>query len=373
MVLQREKVGESMESNGILFQYSTFGESHGSGIGGVVSGMPSGIHIDESFLHAEVARRKGGSKFATPRKEEDNFEIISGVFEGVSTGMPIGFFIPNTNVRSKDYTQIQNIFRPSHADFTYHHKYGHRDYRGGGRSSARESVARVLAGAFAKLLLREFEIEILSGITRVGHVGTTRKDFSREDFLRAKESAIFALDSELEEQQQDAILQAKAKGDSVGASALLCIRNVPIGLGEPLSYKLDAILARDLMGLNALKAIEIGDGIDSASLMGSQHNDSMNSKGFMSNHAGGILGGISNGNDIIIKVHFKPTPSIFCAQQTIDIHNNEVELKLQGRHDPCVGVRGSVVCESIAALVIADMLLLNMSSKLENLKKIYEK
>ncbi len=360
-----------MGHNGVLLQFSSFGESHGHGIGGVLSGMPAGVTIDEVFLESEIMRRKGGSKFATPRKEEDSFQILSGVFEGVSTGMPIGFFVPNTNVRSKDYAQIKDVFRPAHADFTYYHKYGHRDYRGGGRSSARESVARVLAGGLAKLLLREFGIEILSGITHVGHVGSLRTTFTYDDFMHAKESAIFALDNTKEEEQQAAILQAKAKGDSVGASALICIRNVPIGLGEPLSYKLDSILARDLMGLNAVKAVEIGDGIESARLRGSQNNDYMDSTGFTSNHAGGILGGIANGNDIIIRVHFKPTPSIFCTQKTIDIYNNEVAIKLQGRHDPCVGIRGSVVCESIVALIIADMLLLNMSAKLSHLKKIY--
>lgn len=361
-----------MESSGILLQFSSFGESHGQGIGGVLSGMPSGVVIDEAFLESEIARRKGGHKFATPRKEEDKFNILSGVFDGVSTGSSIGFFIPNTNVRSKDYANIKDIFRPGHADFTYYHKYGHRDYRGGGRSSARESVARVFAGGLAKLLLREFNIEILSGIIRVGNIETKCSNFSYDDFKNARDSVIFALDSTKEEEQQEAILQAKAKGDSIGASALLCIRNVPVGLGEPLYYKLDSVLARDIMALNAVKAVEIGNGIESAKLYGSQNNDYMDSRGFLSNNCGGILGGISNGNDIVIKVHFKPTPSIFCSQKTIDINNNELDIKLQGRHDPCVGIRGSVVCESIVALVIADMLLLNMSSKLSNLKKIYQ-
>lgn len=361
-----------MESSGILLQFSSFGESHGHGIGGILSGMPSGVVIDESFLESEIARRKGGHKFSTPRKEEDSFQILSGVFEGVSTGMPIGFFIPNMNVRSKDYTNIKDVFRPGHADFTYYCKYGYRDYRGGGRSSARESVARVLAGGLAKLLLKEFNIEVLSGIKSVGQIESECSSFSYDDFIRARQSAIFALDSKKEGEWQDAILQAKAKGDSIGASALLCIRNVPIGLGEPLYYKLDSVLAKELMGLNAVKAIEIGNGINSSKLYGSQNNDYMDSNGFVSNNSGGILGGISNGDDIIIKIYFKPTPSIFCEQKTIDIHNNELDIKLQGRHDPCVGIRGSVICESIASLVIADMMLLNMSAKLSNLKKVYE-
>ncbi|MWV61336.1 chorismate synthase [Helicobacter saguini] len=374
--------------SGILFQFISFGESHGQGIGGVVSGMPAGVKIDTEFLQGEVARRQGGGKFATPRKEDDAVEILSGVFDGLSSGTPIGFFVRNMNVKSKDYSAIKDVFRPSHADFTYHHKYGVRDYRGGGRSSARESVARVFAGGLAKLLLREFGIAIFSGINGVGSVVSPLNEFSFSDFLRARESEIFALDSNLESSMKEQILNAKKSGDSVGASAFLCVKNAPLGLGEPLNYKLDSILARDLMGLNAVKAVEIGDGIESARRRGSENNDFMRSftdskkanfndkklgKGeFLSNHSGGILGGISNGNDIIIKVHFKPTPSIFQAQDTIDIHGNNVRVKLQGRHDPCVGVRGSVVCESIVAMVLADMLLLNATSKLDSLKKIYK-
>lgn len=359
-----------MDNVGILFQFNSYGESHGSGIGGVVNGMPSGIYIDESFLKTEIMRRKGGAKFTTPRKEEDDFEILSGVFDGYSTGMPIGFFIPNNNTRSKDYSQIKDVFRPSHADFTYHHKYGIRDYRGGGRSSARESVARVFAGGLAKLLLREFHIEIFSGVSGIGEVCSTNT-FSIEDFKEARNSEIFALDKTLEKAQKQEILAARRRGDSVGARVAICVTNVPIGLGEPLGYKLDSILARDLMGLNAVKAVEIGDGIQSSRRYGSQNNDYMDKNGFLSNHSGGILGGISNGNPIIITVYFKPTPSIFVAQNTLDIYGNEVMLKLQGRHDPCVGVRGSVVCESIVALVMADMLLLHTTSKLSNLQKIY--
>ncbi|RDU72675.1 chorismate synthase [Helicobacter aurati] len=362
-----------MNTIGILLQYSSFGESHGVGIGGMLSGIPAGLNIDYDFLKTEIARRKGGSKFATPRKEDDDFEILSGIFQGKSTGTPIGFFIPNKNVKSKDYSEIKNIFRPSHADFSYHHKYGIRDYRGGGRSSARETVAKVLAGGIAKLLLREFHIVIQSGIINVGSVISEKKSFNDNDFTSATCSEIFALDQTIEEAQKLEILNAKKHGDSVGASALLRIKNVPIGLGEPLGYKLDSILARDLMGLNAVKAIEIGSGRESAYKKGSQNNDFINKHGFITNNSGGILGGISNGEDIIITVHFKPTPSIFQPQQSIDIEGKESVIKLQGRHDPCVGVRGSVVCESIVALVLADMLLLNASSTLQNLKAIYNK
>ena len=360
-----------MDTNGILLQFSSFGESHGQGIGGVLSGLPAGLDIDYDFIKLEVARRRGGGKFATPRKEEDAFEILSGVFEGKSTGTPIGFFIPNSNVKSKDYQKIQHLFRPSHADFSYFHKYGVRDYRGGGRSSARETVARVVAGALAKLLLREFHIEILSGVVGVGVVASKRDSFSKADFEFARESEIFALDREIEEAQKLEILKAKRAGDSLGASALVCIKGLPIGLGEPLAYKLDAVLARDLMGLNAVKAVEIGAGVEAARRLGSQNNDGRNSQGFMTNHSGGVLGGISTGEDLLIKVHFKPTPSIFQEQLSTDTSGNEVRFTLQGRHDPCVGLRGSVVCESVAALVIADMLLLNASATLKNLKKIY--
>ncbi|STQ86158.1 chorismate synthase [Helicobacter muridarum] len=360
-----------MDTIGILLQFSSFGESHGKGIGGILSGMPAGLEIDYEFLKNEISRRKGGSKFATPRKEDDEFEILSGIFDGKTTGTPIGFFIPNNNIKSKDYSAIKDIFRPSHADFSYYHKYGIRDYKGGGRSSARETVARVLAGGIAKLLLKEFDISIQSGITGVGNIVSKKDFFDNEDFEYAKQSEIFSLDKTLEEIQKKEITNAKKQGDSIGASAIIRVKNAPIGLGEPLGYKLDSILARDLMGLNAVKAVEIGSGMQSSRKRGSSNNDCINQRGFITNHSGGILGGISNGEDIIITTHFKPTPSIFKQQQSIDIQGNETTIKLQGRHDPCVGVRGSIVCESIVALIMADMLMLNTSSKLQNLKKIY--
>lgn len=359
-----------MNSIGILFRFSTYGESHGVGIGGIIDGVPSGLYIDTDFIESQIIRRKGGGKFATPRKEEDRFEIHSGVFEGYSTGAPIGFFIPNSNVRSKDYDK--EILRPSHADFTYHHKYGIRDYRGGGRSSARESVARVFGGSIAKLLLREFDVEILSGIIGIGGVISNRESFSKEDFLKAGQSDIFALDLELEEEQKKELLEAKHSGDSIGATAMIVVKNMPLSLGEPLYYRLDQVLCGNLMGLNAVKAVQIGSGVESSRKRGSQINDSMSKEGFLSNHSGGILGGISNGEDIVIKVHFKPTPSIFLEQKSIDIHGNERMIKLQGRHDPCVGVRGSIVCESIVAMVLADMLMLNATSRLDSLKRTYK-
>lgn len=274
--------------------------------------------------------------------------------------------IYNTNQKSKDYSNIKDVFRPGHADFTYFHKYGLRDYRGGGRSSARETAARVAAGAIAKLMLQELGIEVVSGISEVH--GIQAQQF---DYEAAKSSIIYALDPTQEEAQKEAILNAKNNHDSVGGVSRVRISGVPAGLGQPLYYKLDGVLADAMMGLNAVKAVEIGDGVLSARSLGSINNDPIRANGFESNHAGGILGGISNGEDIILNVYFKPTPSIFKEQHTVTITNEEVDFALKGRHDPCVAIRGTVVCESMAALVIADMLLLNMGSKMESIKRYY--
>ncbi len=352
---------------GKKFSFSTFGESHGKAIGCVVDGVPAGLNIDEAFIQSELDRRKPGqNQFATQRKEGDVVEILSGVFEGKSTGTPIALIIFNENQKSKDYTNIKDIFRPGHADFTYFHKYGLRDYRGGGRSSARETASRVAAGAIAKIMLNELGIVVQSGICSVGEIQASSHDF---DYV--KNSAIYALDKDVEEAQKEAILKAKNSHDSVGGVALIKVTNAPIGLGEPLYYKLDALLAEAMMGINGVKAIEIGDGFNSSSSNGSKNNDEISKDGFISNNSGGILGGISNGDDITFKVYFKPTPSIFIKQKTVDVNNDEQDFSLKGRHDPCIAVRGSVVAESMASLVIADMLLLNMSSKMENVKKIY--
>jgi len=357
-----------VNSFGMKLRYTTFGESHGKAIGCVLDGVPAGLEIDEAFIQSELDRRKPGkSEFETARKEADKVEILSGVFEGKSTGTPIAMVIFNTNQKSRDYSNIKDVFRPGHADFTYFHKYGLRDYRGGGRSSARETAARVAAGAIAKLMLQQLDIEVFSGLSEVA--GIRAKNF---DYDAAKSSLIYALDPELEEAQKNAILEAKNKHDSVGGVSRIVIKNVPVGLGQPLYYKLDGVLADAMMGLNAVKAVEIGDGCLSAKVKGSQNNDPIRKEGFESNHAGGILGGISNGEDIIINVYFKPTPSIFQEQHTIDIYDEELNFSLKGRHDPCVAVRGSVVCESMAALVIADMLLLNMGSKMDGVVHYYK-
>jgi len=358
-----------MNSFGLKFKVTTFGESHGKALGCIVDGVPAGLKIDEAFIQAQLDRRKPGkSKLETARKEDDKVEILSGLFEGVSTGTPIAMVIFNTNQKSKDYENVKDIFRPAHADFTYFHKYGLRDYRGGGRSSARETVARVASGAIAQLMLQELGISIVSGVSAIGEI-----EAKEYDFEYAKSSPLYALDKNVAPLQEEAILKAKRSHDSIGGVVITKAYGVPIGLGQPMYYKLDGVLADAFMGLNAVKAVEIGDGIQSAKTQGSQNNDQINKNGFLTNHAGGILGGISNGDTIVVKTHFKPTPSIFQAQKTIDTQQNEVVCELKGRHDPCVAIRGSVVCEAMMALVLADMALLNLGSKMEHLTNIYKK
>lgn len=358
-----------MNSFGQRFKFTTFGESHGKALGCIVDGVPAGIKIDEDFLQQEMNRRKPGqNEFATKRNESDKVEILSGVFEGYSTGTPIALVIFNENQKSSDYSNVKDLFRPGHADFTYFNKYGIRDYKGGGRSSARETAARVAAGAIAKLLLNELNIKVQSGICEIA--GIQAQNF---DFDYALNSPIYALDKSVEEEQKNAILQAKNSHNSVGGVALINVKNCPVGLGEPIYHKLDSQIANAMMSINAVKGVEIGDGILASKVLGSQNNDQITKQGFKTNHSGGILGGISNGEDINVKVYFKPTPSIFLEQDTVDIYNNEVVCKLKGRHDPCVATRGSVVAEAMMALVLADMLLLNLSSKVENIKKVYAK
>ena len=356
-----------MNSFGKKLTMTTFGESHGKALGCVVDGVPAGLEIDEAYIQAELDRRRPGkSNLETGRKEADRVEILSGVFEGLSTGTPITMIIYNTNQKSRDYDNIKDLFRPGHADFTYWHKYGIRDYRGGGRSSARETAARVAAGAIAKLILSRVGISIQSGLCEVDGIRAETLDFDH-----AKTSKLCALDPAKEAAQEQAILTAKSAHDSVGGVVLTAATGVPIGLGEPLYYKLDAVLAEAMMGINAAKAVEIGDGIASTHLKGSQNNDPITAEGFASNHSGGILGGISNGDTVLVKTHFKPTPSIFQEQETITTAGEEAKCHLKGRHDPCVAIRGSVVCEAMMALVLGDMLLLNMGKRIGDLEKIY--
>ncbi|MBN2824877.1 MAG: chorismate synthase [Campylobacterales bacterium] len=356
-----------MNSFGKKLTLTTFGESHGRAIGCILDGVPAGLAIDERFIQADLDRRKPGkSNLETARKEDDKVEILSGVFEGVATGTPIAMIIYNTDQKSKDYGNIKDLFRPAHADFTYFHKYGIRDYRGGGRSSARETAARVAAGAIAKLILAKANIVVESGVSAIDGI-----EAQEYDFEYAKSSILYALDKDKEKLQEEAVLKAKNAHDSVGGVVVTRALNVPVGLGEPLYYKLDGVLAEAMMGINAAKAVEIGDGIVSAKAKGSENNDEITSQGFLSNHAGGILGGISNGEAIIVKTHFKPTPSIFKAQKSITQENEDTICELKGRHDPCVAIRGSVVCEAMMALVLADMLLLNMGKKIQHIETLY--
>ncbi|MBE0491162.1 MAG: chorismate synthase [Sulfurospirillum sp.] len=352
---------------GRSFSFTTFGESHGNAIGCILDGVPAGLLIEEAFIQSELDRRKPGmNKYATARKESDKVQILSGVFEGLSMGTPIALVIFNENQKSHDYDNIKDIFRPGHADATYFYKYGMRDYRGGGRSSARETAARVAAGAIAKLLLAQIGVHVQSGICQIGNIQATQSDFEY-----VKTSEIYALDPHVEQMQKQAIMDAKNAHDSLGGVALVQMSHVPKGLGEPIYYKLDAILAEAMMGINGVKAVEIGEGFSSSKLRGSQNNDPIFEDGFASNHSGGILGGISNGETIELRVYFKPTPSIFLEQHTVDIHNQEQKYALKGRHDPCIAVRGSVVAEAMSAIVLADMLLLNMGAKMEHIQKIY--
>ena len=356
-----------MNSFGQKFRFTTFGESHGIALGCIVDGVPAGVKIDLDFIQSEMNRRKPGqNKLQTARKEEDNVEILSGTFEGLSTGTPIAMVLYNGNQKSKDYDNVKDLFRPGHADFSYFHKYGIRDYRGGGRSSARETSARVAAGAIAQLILKELNIEVFSGICNIEGIKSEALDWEY-----AKTSEMYALDKNKEEEQRNAILNAKNSHNSVGGVVALKATNVPLGLGEPIYYKLDSILANAMMSINAVKAVNIGNGIEAVSLKGSENNDQIRSNGFRTNHSGGILGGISNGDDIELQVYFKPTPSIFIEQESVNIDNENVNYSLKGRHDPCVATRGSVVAQSMLAIVLVDMVLLNMGAKIDHLKKIY--
>jgi len=354
-------------SFGEIFRFTTFGESHGKAIGVVVDGVPAGVEFDEEFLINELDRRRPGkNRFATQRKENDTPEILSGVFERKTTGTPISIVIFNKDQKSKDYSNIKDIFRPGHADFTYYHKYGIRDYRGGGRSSARETAARVAAGAVAKMILKEFNIEIEAGVIEIGGIRAERLDFEY-----AKNSPIFALDSEVEKKWIEIIDKARNEHNSLGGVVKLRIKNLPIGLGEPIYYKLDNILASALVSINAVKGVYVGN-TESHKLTGFENNDEISKNRFLSNNSGGVLGGISNGEDVEVEIYFKPTPSIFKPQKSIDINGNEVEVNLKGRHDPIVAIRGSVVAEAMAACVVVDMLMLNAVRTIDRLKKVYQ-
>lgn len=378
-----------MNTFGKRFALSSFGESHGVAIGGVIDGMPSNVEINLEFLQAEMSKRKPGGKYATNRKEDDELRILSGVFEEngklFSTGASIGFVIENTSQHSKDYENIKELFRPGHGDFGYFAKWGIRDHRGGGRASARETAIRVAGGAFAGLLLNHFGIEVKSGVLSVGEIGRAEGGYAElleaVDFENARNSEIFALLPECEASQKELIKSCKDSGESVGASVLSVAKGLFAGLGEPMYDKLDSKIAEAMMNINGVKAVEIGAGVAASKLRGSENNDELlpASKGefgamraeFGSNNAGGVLAGISSGADLVVLSHFKPTPSIFSEQRTINKRGEAVKFALVGRHDPCIGVRGSVVATAMMRLVLADMLLLGASSRLEMLKRAW--
>lgn len=338
-------------SIGKLFKVTTFGESHGIALGCVVDGVPPGLALTETDLQYDLDRRRpGSSRYTTQRREADQIKILSGVFEGVTTGTSIGLLIENTDQRSQDYSQIKDIFRPSHADYTYQHKYGIRDYRGGGRSSARETAMRVAAGAIAKKYLHEkLGITIRGYLAQMGEIKCQLKDWQQvgqNPFFCADESKLDELDQLLR--------SLKKEGDSIGAKVCIVAENVPVGLGEPVFDRLDAELAHALMSINAVKGVEIGDGFDVINKRGSENRDEITPQGFLSNHAGGILGGISSGQTILASIALKPTPSIEIAGQSINIHGESVEVSTHGRHDPCVGIRAVPIAEAMVAIVLMD-------------------
>ncbi|MDG2917371.1 chorismate synthase [Bisgaard Taxon 10/6] len=347
---------------GQLFRVTTFGESHGIALGCIVDGVPPNMALSEADIQPDLDRRKpGASRYTTPRQEADEVQILSGVFEGKTTGTSIGLIIKNTDQRSKDYGDIMDKFRPGHADYTYQQKYGIRDYRGGGRSSARETAMRVAAGAIAKKYLREqFGIEIRGYLSQIGNVKIDSKtvaDVTKIDWEQVASNPFFCPDKSAVEKFDELIRSLKKEGNSIGAKLTVIAENVPVGLGEPVFDRLDAELAHALMGINAVKGVEIGDGFDVVAQKGTQHRDEMTSEGFLSNHAGGILGGISNGQPIIATIALKPTSSITIPGRTVNVNNEPVELITKGRHDPCVGIRAVPIAEAMVAIVLLDHLL----------------
>lgn len=354
-------------SLGKLFKITTFGESHGPAIGVVIDGCPPNLNIDKDFIQNELSRRKPGqSKITTQRKEDDEFDIVSGVFEGKSTGTPICILIPNKNVRSKDYSHISEKYRPSHADFTYNTKYGIRDYRGGGRSSARETANWVASGAIAKLLLKKSGVQFNAYVSEVGNI-RVEKSYKELDLNLTESNIVRCPDQEIAEKMIDYISEVKKNGDTVGGVITGVITGLPTGLGEPIFNKFHASLSQAMMSINAVKAFEYGSGFAGSMMLGSQHNDPFyNQKGEVktkSNHSGGVQGGITNSDDVYFRVGFKPVATIMKDQESVDAQGNAATVTGKGRHDPCVVPRAVPIVEAMAALVTADFLLLNKTYK----------
>ena len=348
---------------GKLFKLTTFGESHGEALGGIIEGCPSGIKLDFDAINLEMSRRKPGqSSIVTQRKEEDNVQFMSGIFEGTTTGTSIGFLIPNTDQKSQDYSDIKNTYRPSHADYVYEKKYGIRDYRGGGRSSARETAIRVVAGAIAKQIIPTIKINAF--VSSIGDI-YLNKPYQDLDFSKIESNIVRCPDSETAIKMEQLIRETKKDGDTVGGTITCVIQNVPIGLGEPVFDKLHANLGKAMLSINAVKGFEYGSGFCGAQMKGSEHNDLYNPDGTTkTNLSGGIQGGISNGMDIYFRIAFKPVATLIQKQEVLDNQGNIVELQGKGRHDPCVLPRAVPIVEAMAAMVLADFYLIN---------KIYQK
>ena len=349
---------------GNIFTLTTFGESHGAAVGGVVDGMPAGINIDIDFIQSELNRRRPGqSSITTSRKEADQVELLSGVFEGKSTGCPIGFVVRNTNQHSADYENLRNLFRPSHADFTYNTKYGVRDHRGGGRTSARITIARCVGGALAKMVLKQLGISVQAYTSQVGNIALER-DYHQYDLSLTESNAVRCPDPEKALQMEQLISQVKAEGDTIGGIISCVIKGCPVGLGEPEFDKLHAALGKAMLSINAVKGFEYGEGFAGVTARGSEQNDVFVPNGHggvttRTNHSGGIQGGLSNGQDIFFRVAFKPVATILQSQQTVNRQGEAVTFKAQGRHDPCVLPRAVPVVEAMAAMTVLDFYFLN--------------
>lgn len=335
---------------GKIFSVTTFGESHGKALGAIIDGCPPGLELTESDLQRDLDRRKPGtSKFTTQRREADEVKILSGVFEGKTTGTSIGMLIENTDQRSKDYSNIKDTFRPAHADYAYTQKYGTRDYRGGGRSSARETAMRVAAGAVAKKYLKKHGVEIKGYLSQLGPIKAEKLVWDE-----VENNPFFCPDPDKVPLMEQYMADLNKEGNSIGAKLTVVASGMPVGLGEPVFDRLDAELAHALMGINAVKGVEIGDGMDVVEQKGTEHRDEMCPEGFLSNHAGGVVGGISTGQDIVAHIALKPTSSIRLPGRSIDRSGNEIEVSTKGRHDPCVGIRATPIAEAMMAIVLMD-------------------
>lgn len=358
---------------GNIFKISTWGESHGRALGVTIDGCPAGVEIDEEYIQSFLNRRKPGqNKYTTPRSEADKVEILSGIFEGKTTGTPISLLVYNQDQHSKDYGNLANCYRPGHADYCFDKKYGIRDYRGGGRSSGRETIGRVAAGAIAIKILNSLGIELLSYTKSIGPHEIDYNNFDKNEITN---NSVSMPDSKCATEAKKYLDQLIEDHDSTGSCVECIISNMPVGIGEPVFNKLDALLAHGIMSIGAVKAVEIGDGVKASKTVGSYNNDEFciadGKVQKKTNHSGGILGGMSDGSPIVITAHFKPTPSIFKPQETIDKYDNEVTLSIKGRHDPIIGPRAVVVVESMCAVTILDLLLMNATSRIDSLKKIY--